>query len=64
MPMNRVQFQPGRSTSDWMDRYGTEERCEAAVAAWSVSDDGSGSANGMPDQFACTRRGRRLLLQP
>lgn len=33
MPMNRAQFQPGLSMFEFMQRYGTEEQCEAAVAA-------------------------------
>lgn len=33
MPMNRVQFQPGLSMLEFMERYGTQEKCEAAVAA-------------------------------
>jgi hypothetical protein len=33
MPMNRVQFQPGRSMAEFMDRDGTEEQCEAALIA-------------------------------
>ncbi len=34
MPQNRVQFQRGLSIAEFMDRYGTEEKCEAAVAGW------------------------------
>ena len=33
MPMNRVQFQKGLSLPEFMDRYGTEEQCEQAVAS-------------------------------
>jgi hypothetical protein len=33
MPMNRVQFQPGLSVFEFMERYGTEDKCEAAVAS-------------------------------
>ena len=32
MPMNRVQFQPGLSMFEFLGRYGTEEKCEAALA--------------------------------
>ena len=32
MPMNQVQFQPGLSMIEFMDRYGTEAKCEAALA--------------------------------
>jgi len=33
MPMNRVQFQPGLSMFEFHERYGTDEKCEAALAA-------------------------------
>ena len=33
MPMNRVQFQRGLSLPEFMDRFGTEEQCEAALIA-------------------------------
>ncbi len=33
MPMNRVQFQKGLSMPEFLDRYGTEERCEQALVA-------------------------------
>ena len=33
MAMNRVQFQPGLSMAEFMDRYGTEDKCEAALIA-------------------------------
>ncbi|MBC7481807.1 MAG: transposase [Rhizobacter sp.] len=31
MTMNRVQFQPGRSMAEFMDRYGSDDKCEAAL---------------------------------
>jgi ribosomal protein L37AE/L43A len=36
MAMNRVQFQPGLSMSEFMDRYGSDDKCEAAMitARW------------------------------
>ena len=42
MPMNRVQFQPGPSMRAFLERYGSEEQCEAALlqAHW-------------PDGFVC-----------
>ena len=42
MTMNRVQFQPGLSMAEFMDRYGSEESCEAALieSRW-------------PEGFAC-----------
>jgi hypothetical protein len=44
MPMNRVQFQPGLSMFEFLQRYGTEEQCEAALfeARW-------------PNGFSCPR---------
>jgi transposase-like protein len=33
MAMNRVQFQPGLSMPEFMERYGSEEQCEEALAA-------------------------------
>ena len=33
MPMNRVQFHEGLTLPKFMDRYGTEEQCEQALAA-------------------------------
>ena len=42
MTMNRVQFQAGLSMAEFMDRYGSDDKCEAALieARW-------------PDGFAC-----------
>ena len=31
MTMNRVQFQPGLSMAEFMDRYGSDDKCEAAL---------------------------------
>ena len=31
MTMNRVQFQAGLSMSEFMDRYGSDDKCEAAL---------------------------------
>lgn len=33
MAMNRVQFQAGLSMTEFLDRYGSEDKCEAALAA-------------------------------
>ena len=33
MKMNRVQFQPGLSMAEFMDRYGSDDKCEAALIA-------------------------------
>lgn len=34
MAMNKVQFQPGLSMAEFFDRYGSEAKCHAALAAW------------------------------
>jgi transposase-like protein len=34
MPRNKVQFQKGMSLSEFLERYGTEAQCEAALFAW------------------------------
>ena len=46
MPMNRILFQPGMSLSQFLELYGTEEQCEAALeqTRW-------------PDGFRCPRCG-------
>ena len=31
MAMNRVRFQPGLSMAEFMDRYGSDDRCETAL---------------------------------
>lgn len=31
MAMNRVQFQPGLSMAEFMGRYGSDDKCEAAL---------------------------------
>ena len=48
MAMNRVQFQAGLSMAEFLDRYGSEDKCEAALVAarW-------------PKGFACPACGGR-----
>lgn len=46
MTMNRVQFQSGLSMTEFMDRYGSEDQCEAALVA-----------SRWPDGFACPKCG-------
>ena len=48
MTMNRVQFQPGLSMAEFLERYGSDEQCEAALIAarW-------------PSGFACPACGWR-----
>jgi len=49
MSMNRIQFQPEMSLSQFLELYGTEEQCEAALeqARW-------------PDGFRCHRWGEQV----
>ena len=42
MAINQVQFQKGLSMAEFMDRYGTRDRCEALLIAWR-----------WPDGFVC-----------
>ena len=42
MTMNRVQFQPGLSMAEFFDRYGSDDKCEAALIA-----------SRWPEGFAC-----------
>lgn len=44
MPTNKVQFQPGLSMAEFMQRYGSQEQCEAAAVA-----------SRWPRGFACPR---------
>ena len=48
MPQNRIQFQHGMSLSEFIEKYGTEERCEQALAhsRW-------------PEGFVCPECGAR-----
>ena len=60
MARNRVQFQPGYSLVQFMDEYGTEEKCTEALFRWR-----------WPNGFVCPRcehsghwrHGRRALYQ-
>lgn len=64
MAMNRVQFQPGLSMHEFMQLYGTQEKCEAAVIGWrwprGYVCPSCGQADG---HFSSFRRGRLLYRQ-
>lgn len=64
MPMNRVQFQPGLSLHEFMERYGTQDQCEAAVMSWRWPNGyvcpSCGQAGG---SFSSFRRGQLLYRQ-
>ena len=40
MPMNRIQFQAGLSMPEFLQRYGTEPSCEAALEKGSFAGEG------------------------
>ena len=64
MKMNRVQFQPGLSMHQFMDLYGTQEKCEAAVIGWRWPKCYVCSSCGQADAtFSSFRRGRLLYRQ-
>jgi hypothetical protein len=46
MAMNRVQFQKGLSVVNFLDKYGTEDKCEAVL-----------EATRWPNGFICPRCG-------
>ena len=62
MPMNRVQFQSGMSLMEFMDRFGTEEACEAELERqrWPEGWRCPGCAGTHYSNF---RRGRLLYFQ-
>lgn len=64
MSMNRVQFQPGLSMHQFMELYGTHEKCEAAVISWRWPSGyvcpSCGLAGG---SFSSYRRGQLLYRQ-
>ena len=58
MAMNRVQFQPGLSMTEFMDRYGSQDKCEEALIAarWPRGFTCPACGNGMRSTFR--REGR------
>ena len=62
MPMNRVQFQPGLSMAEFIQRFGTQEQCEAAfnLARWPQGFACPGCGSSSRTSF---RRQRRLYWQ-
>jgi len=63
MAMNRVQFQPGLSMHQFMDLYGTQEKCEAAVIAWRWPKGFVCPACGLADANSCAFRRDQPLYQ-
>ena len=64
MAMNRVQFQPGLSMHQFMDMYGTQEKCEVAVIGWRWPKGYVCPSCGLADaNFSSFRRGRLLYRQ-
>lgn len=62
MAMNRVQFQPGLSMMEFMDRYGSEDKCEEALIAarWPRGFTCPACGKGVSSRF---RREGRLYWQ-
>ena len=60
--MNRVQFQPGLSMAEFMDRFGSDDKCEAAliVSRWPSGFAGPACGCGHSSLF---RRQGRLYFQ-
>jgi ribosomal protein L37AE/L43A len=58
MAMNRVQFQPGLSMTEFLDRYGSEDRCEAALVAarWPQGFGCPACGSGVHSVFVRSRR--------
>jgi transposase-like protein len=57
MSMNRVQFQRGLSMCEFFDRFGTDEQCEAALAAARWPDGFSCPACGASEHSSFRRAG-------
>ena len=59
MTINRVQFQPGLSMTEVMQRYGSDAQCEAALLAsrWQDISPRRGSLLDRPGGPGCGRAG-------
>ena len=58
MAMNRVQFQRGLSMAEFIDRYGTDAQCEAALVASRWPDGFACPVCGAPASCSFRRQGR------
>lgn len=58
MAMNRVQFQPGLSMAEFMDRYGTDSQCETELAAMRWPSGFACPVCGGPASCSFRREGR------
>ena len=61
MTMNRVQFRSGLSMAEFMDRYGSEDQCEAALVASRWPDGFACPKCGGDQNYAFRREGRRYF---
>ena len=68
MAMNRVQFQRGLSMAEFMDQYGSDEQCEAALIAsrWRAGFGCPACGCGVSSSFRRERRlySARVLVLP
>ncbi len=63
MAINQVQFQKGLSMAEFLDQYGTEEKCHAAVVAWRWPEDFRCPGCGDPRHTTFVRDGRQYLSE-
>jgi len=59
MKMNRVQFQPGLSMAEFIDQYGSDEKCEAALIESRWPSGFACPACGCSQSGSIRREGRR-----
>jgi hypothetical protein len=64
MTMNRVQFQPGLSMPEFLERYGTEAKCQAALQAARWPDGFACPDCGAPGAYPLRPRRSALLAVP
>ena len=58
MAMNKVQFQPGLSMLEFLELYGTQERCQEVVRRWRWPEGFVCPACGATEHSEFGRRGR------
>ena len=58
MAMNRVQFQPGLSMPEFLERYGSDDQCEAALVASRWPDGFTCPVCGLGENSSFRREGR------
>ena len=64
MTTNRVQFQAGLSMAEFMDRYGSDDKCEAALIASRWPSGFACPACGCGHSSSFRRQGRLYFVAP